>query len=328
MVLSVSAQDTIRVNFKPAGTPGDIEWDSILVADKAAYEEGYSLYSAFGSSVLIKPVWLNSPVAENVRAVDRNNQDFQYTGEFASVLRSYIAVDSRYANDCDIIGVEIVGLPEGTYTFESYHHDFIDQYGKFTVMTSVNGAVVDADVFGRMISHTIDTVRYNSRYPDNKLLDPVVADEFQAHYVVSSLDSITKYTFDQIESSGISDVILVSFKNELIPDPAMDHSLKFVLINGFQLYETIELSAENNTLNSFSVYPNPATELLKIDFQSGNGNEISYSVIDITGKTVLMNTAELTDRNLEIDVSKLSDGVYLLKLTMKEEQMVRKFVIM
>lgn len=327
MVLSVSAQDTIKVNFKPSGTPGDVAWDSILVSDKTEYDAGYTIYDAFGTSVLVKPVWLNSPVANNVRAVDRDHPDFQYTGQYAGVLRSYIAVDSRYENDCDIIGIEIIGLPEGTYTFESYHHDFNDQYGKFTVTTTINENTVDEDMSGRMISHSMDTAEFNDRYPDNKL-DPMVAIEFQEHYVTNSLDSITKYTFDQIESSGISDIIRVSFKNVLSPDPEMNESQKFVVVNGFQLYETVINSIEDLTLNSVSVYPNPAYETLKIDFLSGNVHKLSFSVVDITGKTVLMNTSELMGRHLDIDISKLPKGVYLLKLSMKEEQIVRKFVIM
>lgn len=327
MVFSVSAQDTIKVNFKPAGTPGDNTWDSILVVDKTAYDAGYTIFNAFGGTVLVKPVWLSSPVAENVRAVDRDHPDFQYTGQYAGVLRSYTAVDSRYANDCDVIGIEIIGLPAGTYTFESYHHDFNDQYGKFTVTTKINGDIVDEDTDARMISHSMDADEFNDRYPDNQL-DPTVADEFQEHYVTNTLDSITKYTFDQIESSGESDLVLVSFRNILTPDAEMDHSTKFIVINGFKLYETPAGIVENKTLNSLSVYPNPASETLKIDFRSGIKNELSFSVIDFTGKAVLMNASELTDGHLEIDTSKLPKGVYLLKLSLNEEQVVRKFVIM
>jgi hypothetical protein len=327
MVLSMSAQDTLQVNFKPAGTPGDVTWDSILVADKTIYDEGYTIYNVFGTSVLVKPVWLNSPVADNVRATDRTHGDFQYTGKYSQVLRSHIAVDSRYDNDCNIIGIEIIGLPEGTYTFQSYHHDFNDQHGKFTVATSINGNVIDEVTDARMISHSMDSAEFNARYPDNKL-DPMEAIEFQEHYVTNSLDSVTKYTFNQIVSSGVSDLILVSFKNVLPPASDMSHYVKFVVINGFQLYETIINSIENKTLNAISVYPNPASEILKIDFQSRIEDEVSLSIIDITGKTVLENTSELMDRHLDIDISQLPQGAYLLKLSMKEEQIVRKFVIM
>lgn len=330
IVLSVPAQDTIKVNFKPSGTVGDIAWDSILVADKAAYESGYSIFSAFGGNVMVKPVWQTEPIDKNVRAVDRNNGDFQYTGQYAEVLRSYIAVDSRYDNNCNIIGIEIIGLPKGKYTFESYHHDFNDQHGSFTASTSINGTVVDGDGTNEMmISHSMDSVEYNDRYPDN-VLDSAEAVEFQKHYVTNSLDSVTKYSFDQIVSSGPSDIVLVSFKNVLQPDPVMSHYVKFIVINGFKLYETktVETNIDDLTSNSVSVYPNPVSEILKVDLPSGNIQELSYSVVDITGKTVLMNTGQLIDNHIELDISKLSKGSYFFKLSLKEGPIIRKFIVM
>jgi hypothetical protein len=327
IVLTVSAQDTLKVNFKPAGTTGEIGWDSILVSDKTAYEAGFLDFVVFNSTVSVNLVWKNSPIAENVRAVDRNKPEFQYTGPLANVLRSYIAVDARYENDCNILTIQITGLPEGTYTFESYHHDYEDQYGSFLIATRINGDIKDADFIGKMISHSMDLETFEERYAVE--LDSTVAIEFQNHYVTNSLDSVTKYTFNQIVSSGASDVIELSFQNILAPAPDMNHSLKFTLINGFKLYKSPATSIENIMLNSLSVYPNPASEILQIDFQSGIESEVFISIIDITGKTVLKNTSELSnmDKHLEIDISNLPKGIYVLRLSVKGDQVVRKFEI-
>jgi hypothetical protein len=314
IVLTMSAQDTLKINFKPAGTPGADGWDSILVADKTAYAAGVLNVNVFNSTVSVNPLWLNSPDAVNVRAIDRSGTEFQYTGPLANVLRSYIAVDSRYSNDCDIVGVQISGLPEGTYTFESYHHDFIDQYGSFTSSTSVNGNNLDFDFLGKMISHSINAEQFNLRYPTEPL-DPAVAIEFQNHYVKNSLDSVTKYKFDQIEISGAGDIILVSFKNMLPPDPNMSHSLKFVLINGFKLYKSSSSGLEDITLNSLSVYPNPASGILNIDLNSSSGENINISIYDITGKELYKNNIEpITDQHLHLDISALQSGIYMIKI--------------
>ncbi len=313
IVLTMSAQDTLKVNFKPAGTPGADGWDSILVADKTDYAAGALNVNIFNSTVSVTPVWLNSPVAENVRAIDRSGTEFQYTGPLANVLRSYIAVDSRYSNDCDMIGLQITGLPAGIYTFESYHHDFIDQYGSFTVSTSLNGNILDY-VYGLMISHSISAEQYNDRYPTNQL-DPMVETEFQNHYVTNSLDSVTKYTYDQVESSGTSDIILVSFKNILPPDPDMNHSLKFVLINGFKLYKGSASELENITSNSLSVYPNPVSGMLNIDLSSTSGKNMNISIFSITGKEVYKNHFEsITGQHLQLDISAFKPGIYMIKI--------------
>lgn len=309
----MSAQDTLKVNFKPAGTPGADGWDSILVADKTAYAAGALNVNVFNSTVSVNPVWLMSPAAENVRAIDRNDPAFQYTGPLANVLRSYIAVDSRYSNDCDMIGIQITGLPEGTYTFESYHHDFQDQYGSFTVSISLNGNIIEYDIDEKMISHSIDLETFEERYTIE--LDPLVAIAFQDHYVTNSLDSVTKYKFVQIESSGASDIILVSFKNILPPNPEMDHSLKFVLINGFKLYKSPATDIENITFNSLSVYPNPVSGMLNIDLNSTASENINISIYDITGKELYHNYFKsITDQHLNLDVSDFQPGIYMIKI--------------
>lgn len=324
IVLTMSAQDTLKVNFKPAGTPGADGWDSILVADKTDYTAGALNVNIFNSSVSVNPVWLNSPVSDNVRAVDRNDPAFQYTGPLANVLRSYIAVDSRYSNDCNTIGVQITGLPEGIYTFESYHHDFQDQYGSFTSSTSVNGNNVDFDFIGKMISHSISAEQFNVRYPDNQL-DPLTAIEFQNHYVINSLDSVTKYKFDQIESSGTGDNILVRFKNMLPPNPEMSHSLKFTLVNGFKLYKSPATDIENITLNSVSVYPNPASGILNIDLNAALCKNINISIYDITGKELYNNYFEsITDQHISLNISDLQAGIYMIKINDNKTSIIEK----
>jgi len=71
-----------------------------------------------------------------------------------------------------------------------------------------------------------------------------------------------------------------------------------------------------NSINSenISIYPNPANNYINIVGESNN----NYKIIDITGKTVLTST------NNKIDISKIEDGIYYLKL---EDNTVRKFVV-
>lgn len=335
MVLSVSAQDTLRVNFKPADTPGDPTWDSILVADKAEYDQA-SIFNVFDNTVLVKPVWKTTTVANNYRSIDRNNNEVQYTGKYSEVFRSFIAADIRQENDCDAIGVEISNLPAGSYTFISYHHDFIDQHGVFTATTSVGGTVVDEDATRKMmISHSLDTTQYNNRYPveqypDAQFTSPEMAQQFQETYVTNTLDSITTYKFESIEISGPSDIVLVLFQSPEGNDPDVSHNRKLVVLNGFQLYQNKKSSIKklNITSNTLSVYPNPASDLLKVDLQAENISNISYSIVDITGKTIIKNTSRVEDNHFNIDISSLKKGTYFLKLFNKEDLLVEKFVVM
>lgn len=73
----------------------------------------------------------------------------------------------------------------------------------------------------------------------------------------------------------------------------------------------IVLSTENPELNSVKIYPNPATDLLRIDAQV---NVTSYSIYDTLGKEILKGSIS----NNEIDITSLIKGLYILRLSNSE----------
>lgn len=79
--------------------------------------------------------------------------------------------------------------------------------------------------------------------------------------------------------------------------------------------------------NNFIVYPNPANELLHISIaKEMDLTSASVSLVDIFGKKVL--TKQLSTDESAIDVSKLSNGIYILTVqTDKQTQVVRKITI-
>lgn len=89
-----------------------------------------------------------------------------------------------------------------------------------------------------------------------------------------------------------------------------------------QLNFTASLGVDKKNLaNGLSVYPNPASEVLKI----GNANNLSnasFSIVDILGKTVVQSKALNNDA---IDVSNLSSGVYILSVSSEEGAKQFKF---
>ena len=72
-----------------------------------------------------------------------------------------------------------------------------------------------------------------------------------------------------------------------------------------------------------SIYPNPNNGIFSINFNSTKYSVINLVVSDITGK-ILKNT---TARNSQIDLSELSDGVYLVKIITQENSFIKKIII-
>ena len=73
-------------------------------------------------------------------------------------------------------------------------------------------------------------------------------------------------------------------------------------------------------MDSLVLYPNPANEFVKIS-SSVDINKVE--IYNLLGKKVI-STSKLTNNNL--DVSSLSKGVYLMKLTSGESVASRKLI--
>ncbi|MEI6574574.1 MAG: T9SS type A sorting domain-containing protein [Bacteroidota bacterium] len=70
----------------------------------------------------------------------------------------------------------------------------------------------------------------------------------------------------------------------------------------------------------FSVYPNPANDMITLTIDSNKGN---YSISDNTGRVVL--SGELSQHDTQIDIHQLSPGMYTVTFGRKKSHTL-KFV--
>lgn len=124
-----------------------------------------------------------------------------------------------------------------------------------------------------------------------------VADTYESFTVTKALDAQAGNVYDninslsfRIQSGSVSDYVII------------DNVTTNYTING------VTLSVENNQFETFSVFPNPAQDVVYI---KGNVEVKSIIMYDITGKKVLSNTNLV---NGTLDVSSLNTGLYLLKV--------------
>src|SRR5690554_449756 len=93
------------------------------------------------------------------------------------------------------------------------------------------------------------------------------------------------------------------------------------------------LSVENNTLSNLNVsqnFPNPFANETKVLFNLKEASNVSYTVVDLTGK-VVANVNEGTtmagDHEITIDGSSFANGVYYLNITAGESNVTRKMIV-
>ena len=74
---------------------------------------------------------------------------------------------------------------------------------------------------------------------------------------------------------------------------------------------TLSVKNENNPIE-FSIYPNPATDIINLKFKNLNSENLNYSILDISGKVVEKEQLRIDKRT--INVSTLAKGCYILLL--------------
>ncbi|MBZ4040997.1 T9SS type A sorting domain-containing protein [Flavobacterium hibisci] len=289
-------QLALKVDFKSNATQTtETAWKTLVVGDKSSPSISPSTYNAFYNSVKVQPVWLDSPVANNVRSVLRSSGTY-LTGLLAPVLENFIAVDSKYANNCTSLAIKLSGLPKGEYYWKSYHHDFNNQSGAFKVTVTSN-----------LESQSDDTVyTVSSGIPSTNTL--------------SGVTQVIK----QFKSDGETDVITIKFENTLGFSASMADVKKFVLINGFELVNLTEINDPTlkqlgivnvNAKNNLDIFaaPNPTNGPFDI-YVPINESTAEIEIYNSNGILISKSVYLIEDRKAHLDLGKEPTGIYFIKL--------------
>ena len=131
------------------------------------------------------------------------------------------------------------------------------------------------------------------------------------------------------ENNIFTDLYIRDFYLTNMPGPfhyqlTTNNSIKTLTItseNGDQaIYKNTVLSTQEYTNSLVSIYPNPVKDILNIDI-SNNKIVRNATIYNILGKELLHSTKK------EIDVSKLTNGVYVVKIITNNNQVIVKNII-
>src|SRR5690606_28232970 len=73
------------------------------------------------------------------------------------------------------------------------------------------------------------------------------------------------------------------------------------------LFNAVALSTEELSFQNIKLYPNPTTDILYLEMPHAQQDLIDLQIIDMTGKTVLMQS-NVSGTNLSVDVHTLRPG--------------------
>jgi ELWxxDGT repeat protein len=91
-----------------------------------------------------------------------------------------------------------------------------------------------------------------------------------------------------------------------------------------RFYDPSLLSTQENTLNKFSIYPNPTTSQINLSFEN-NLENASIKIISLLGQTVI-EKQNLSGNNLNVEVSNLTAGMYVIEVNDGISKFNSKFI--
>ena len=76
-----------------------------------------------------------------------------------------------------------------------------------------------------------------------------------------------------------------------------------------------------------TIYPNPAHQILNIDFGDTykNATQVTLKLFTVEGKSIFT-TADKNRKNLSLDISTLANGIYFVEINLDDIKVTKKFV--
>jgi len=113
-----------------------------------------------------------------------------------------------------------------------------------------------------------------------------------------------------------------------------DYNVTLIALNecgSDTIYETIQVSAiEKFDKNEFiKVFPNPAKDIIYIQFTNLYEQEITLEILNLNGKRILQRDQKHIDNDLKIDINLSSqpEGIYFLKIMLEDRIYTYKLVL-
>ncbi len=75
------------------------------------------------------------------------------------------------------------------------------------------------------------------------------------------------------------------------------------------------------------IYPVPASQYVYVDVENSRNAEIRYQMMDMSGRVILQHNEKPVSGRIEINVSSVPQGAYVLKLTIDSQEITKKIMV-
>ncbi|WP_117879715.1 T9SS type A sorting domain-containing protein [Aureibaculum luteum] len=135
-------------------------------------------------------------------------------------------------------------------------------------------------------------------------------------------DAILKeYSYKLSALNGESNVI---FRFAFVSDPAVNN--EGVIIDDFQIDATAILGINDFDQGEFLIYPNPSSSIFNIKRRNTTGQNMTIKVFDMTGK-LIQKHRNITNENYQLQMTGMAKGVYFIKISIDNKNLVKKLIL-
>ena len=236
------------------------------------------------------------------------------------------------ANNDDFCGV----FPEITYTATFTGELFVvmdtatkcDQF-------EVDSLVVDVTW---LFSLPVEYQYWNAYWKSegrSVVLDWTTASETNNDYfeIQRSFDSKNYYSIGKVDGAGTT-TFQTSYRytdeafNYILADATtVYYRLKQVDLDGVYNFSEVRTLKLNTTEPSLSIYPNPASEEVSINFQVPPGEQYTLKITDLLGKTVWSQPTGQSSGNVSLPVQYWQPGLYFVEISNGSKPVTKKLLI-
>lgn len=172
-------------------------------------------------------------------------------------------------------------------------------------------------------------------YPPEELVAEVEGHSVELNWLASSIaSSLELLGYNVFRNDTLVNIQIIdelSFTDTEVPSGSHNYKVRSVFIgntNGpFDDTETYISSISEIGFVSFTMYPNPASDFLIIEFDDNQITRTEVRILDISGRLILQNSIpEFNDNRFEIMLEILS-GIYLVEVKRDDSKTTRKLLI-
>ncbi len=114
------------------------------------------------------------------------------------------------------------------------------------------------------------------------------------------------------------------------PFPTTYYRLKIIDLDGsFEYSDIVLLKRNNSPISIVNLYPNPANSRITLDLVSEFEGDVQIQIMDVLGRKLIDQSIPLSTGNYSqtLDVSKLAQGIYYVRMESNGYYTMKKFVI-